>query len=299
MNVKIGTAPDSWGVWFAEDPRQIPPLRFLDEVAEVGYKYIELGPYGYLPSGRRELREQLAARGLHVCAGTIIAALENAASWEHFDAEVLTVGRLVSECGGKYVVVLDESYTNLFTGAEIAPPRLDAKSWGQLIEAGNRTAALLRDRFDLSFVFHPHAETHIEYEGQIVRFLADTDPSLVGLCLDVGHHAYRHGDPVEFMRQHHERIPYLHLKSVDSHVVEQVTTNNWPFAKAVANDVFCEPSVGAVDFRAFVDVLREIDYDGWAIVEQDMYPAPFDKPLPIAKRTYSYLCSLGLDGQTQ
>jgi inosose dehydratase len=41
-------------------------------------------------------------------------------------------------------------------------------------------------------------------------------------------------------------------------------------------------------------VLQEVDYDGWAIVEQDMYPAPFDKPLPIAKRTHEYLRNIGI-----
>jgi inosose dehydratase len=51
---------------------------------------------------------------------------------------------------------------------------------------------------------------------------------------------------------------------------------------------------GAVDFPAFRDVLQEIDFAGWAIVEQDMYPAPFDKPLPIAKRTLAYLKQIGI-----
>ena len=67
----------------------------------------------------------------------------------------------------------------------------------------------------LMVVVHPHVETHLEYEDQIEQLLADTDPALVGLCLDTGHHAYRGGDPVAFMRKHHARIPYLHLKSVD------------------------------------------------------------------------------------
>ena len=53
MNVKVGTGPDSWGVWFASDPKQIPWRRFLDEVVEAGYEWIELGPYGYLPTDRR------------------------------------------------------------------------------------------------------------------------------------------------------------------------------------------------------------------------------------------------------
>jgi inosose dehydratase len=59
-------------------------------------------------------------------------------------------------------------------------------------------------------------------------------------------------------------------------------------------DLFCEPSVGAVDFGAFRNALQEVKYDGWATVEQDMYPAPFDKPYPIAKRTREYLRSIGL-----
>ena len=52
-------------------------------------------------------------------------------------------------------------------------------------------------------------------------------------------------------------------------------------------DIFCEPSEGAVDFPDFLNVLDEIDYDGWATVEQDIYPAPVERPLPIAKRTLS------------
>ncbi len=58
-------------------------------------------------------------------------------------------------------------------------------------------------------------------------------------------------------------------------------------------DIFFEPSEGAVDFRAFRDILEEVAYDGWAVVEQDMYPAPFNKPLPIARRTRAGLREIG------
>jgi inosose dehydratase len=96
------------------------------------------------------------------------------------------------------------------------------------------------------------------------------------------------------MRQHHARIPYLHLKSVDPAVQQRVEAEGVPFAAAVAMGAFCEPAQGAVDFVAFRDLLQEIGYDGWAIVEQDMYPAPWDKPLPIARRTRAYLREIGL-----
>lgn len=50
MTITIGSAPDSWGVWFPDDPDQTPADRFLREVTEAGYEWIELGPHGYLPT---------------------------------------------------------------------------------------------------------------------------------------------------------------------------------------------------------------------------------------------------------
>ena len=96
------------------------------------------------------------------------------------------------------------------------------------------------------------------------------------------------------LRRHHARIPYLHLKSVDATLREQVARDGIPFAKAVAMGVFVEPAHGAVDFLALRDLLRELDYRGFGIVEQDMFPAPPDKPLPIARRTRRYLRDIGL-----
>jgi hypothetical protein len=51
---------------------------------------------------------------------------------------------------------------------------------------------------------------------------------------------------------------------------------------------FFELEEGLVDFCALRDVLKEINHTGWAIVEQDMYPVSFDKPLPIANRNRRY-----------
>src|SRR5579872_5436039 len=153
---------------------------------------------------------------------------------------------------------------------------------------------MARDVYGLRTVYHPHADTHVQYEADIEKFLASTDPQLISLCLDTGHYAYRGGDPVSFMRRHYARIPYLHLKSVDARLRQQEEVEGIPFAKAVALGLFCEPSQGVVDFQAFRDVLDQVNYHGWAIVEQDMYPAPFDQPLPIARRTRQFLRQIGI-----
>jgi inosose dehydratase len=58
-NLRLGTAPDSWGVWFPDDPEQVPWHRFLDEAAGAGYTAVELGPYGDLPTNPGQLRDEL------------------------------------------------------------------------------------------------------------------------------------------------------------------------------------------------------------------------------------------------
>lgn len=294
MNVKIGTAPDSWGVWFPSDAKQTPWERYLDEVRAAGYTWTELGPIGYLPTDPEKLRGELDKRGLKLTGTFVMRHLEDTAAWPDLEKDLDIAGRVLTALGAKLLVLIDDTYTNLFTGEGMRPGRLEGDSWKRLIDTTNKVGNVARDRYGLKLVFHPHAETHVEYEDQIEALLAQTDPELVFLCFDTGHHAYRGGDPIAFMRKHHRRIPYLHLKSVDGGIQKQVARENIPFAKAVAMDMFCEPARGMVDFIAFRDVLREINYDGWATVEQDMYPAPFDKPLPIAKRTREYLRSIGL-----
>jgi inosose dehydratase len=294
MNITIGTAPDSWGVWFPSDPKQTPWQRCLDEIALAGYEWTELGPYGYLPTDLPTLRAELDKRRLKVCASVVMAHLEAPSAWPEVERQALGAGKLLAALGAPFLVLIDDTYSDLFTGKQTLPSRLDADAWKRLIDTTHKVADLAADRFGLKLVFHPHAETHVEYEDQIEALLEQTDPGRVGLCLDTGHHAYRGGDPVAFFRRHHARIPYLHLKSVDGQLQKRVEAERIPFALAVGQDMFCEPSRGAVDFPAFRDALRDVSYHGWAIVEQDMYPAPFDKPLPIARRTRAYLREIGI-----
>ncbi len=294
MKVTLGSAPDSWGVWFADDPRQTPWPRFLDEIAEAGYGWTELGPYGYLPTDAATLREELERRGLGLCAGIVIGALHTPTAVDDLAQHMREVSELSAALDARFLVLIGDNYRDVMTGEDRSPARLDPEAWRRLTDSTNRLGRQAREQYALQLVFHPHADTHVEYEDQIEAFLADTDPALVNLCFDVGHHEYRGGDAVDFMRRHHARIPYLHLKSVDPAIRERVLATNPPFGDAVAMSMFVEPARGSVDFPALVGVLNEIGYEGWGIVEQDMYPTEFDRPLPIAKRSHDYLRGLGL-----
>ena len=59
--------------------------------------------------------------------------------------------------------------------------------------------------------------------------------------------------------------------------------------------IMVDPKSGLIDMKAFSKLLHDIEFDGWVIVEQDMYPVPFDQPYVIAKRTKKYLTEIGID----
>ena len=293
MAIKIGNSPESWGIYGPSNQDQISWERCLDEISSAGYQWLELGPYGYLPTNPVNLRKELRQRGLNIIAGGILAPLENESLWSNMQKEVLKTGELLASVDAKFLLVIDDFY-RYQTGQELAPNKLDNRSWAKLIETLHKLANLVRNQFNLQLAFHPCADTHVQYENQINTLIMDTNPDWVTLCLDTGHHAYRFGDPVSFMKKHHSRIGYLHLKGVDPKIREQVNKKDTAFMDAVKLGVMCEPALGAIDFTMFAKVLHEIGYDGYATVEQDMYRPDPNVPLQIASRTRKYLNQIGI-----
>jgi len=261
-------------------------------VAESGFEWIEIGPLGYMPTDPAVLKPEIDKRGLKVAATMLMLHIEDDDCLEQIEAAMEIAGPLLTALGAEFVGLIDGPYMNLETGTPDRPRRLEGDAWKALVENTNRACDLIRDRYGFTPVFHPHSDTHVEYTDQMEALLAETDPS-VPMVLDTGHHAYRGGDPVAFMREHHARIPYLHIKNVDAEVTKKVEAEGLGMVEAVALGAFVEPGTGIVDFEAFLAVIREVGYDGIVMVEQDMFPVPFDVPLPIAKRTREYLRSAG------
>jgi inosose dehydratase len=293
MGARLAVAPDSWGVWFADDPLQVHWSTFLDEACAAGFDAIELGPWGYLPVTRDLLRPELERRNLTLTGAFLMTDLIRPDAWAVNKDHVGEVCDLLNHFGAQHLVLMSAMYTDLFTGEVVGPARLDVQSWPRMLATLNAIGEFAA-REGISTVFHPHADTVIQYEDQIETLLVQSDPSVTSLCLDIGHHAYAGGDAVSFMQRHHGRISYLHLKNVDASVVASVRTKSKPFASAVQDGAFTTLEAGTVDLKAFRDVLEAVGYDGWAIVEQDMYPAPPDKPLPIARRNRAFLHEIGL-----
>ena len=291
--LRLGSCPDSWGVWFADDPAQTPWHRFLDELVEAGYRWLELGPYGYLPTDPARLRDEVGRRGLRVSGQAVFGGLHNPDKWDQDLADARKVAELVVAMGGTHVVLLPD---------DVGPdaPELDPDQWRTLMEANSRLGRILKEEYGLQAVFHPHADSLVGSQPQIERFLQDTDPAWVDLCMDTGHIAYYDGDNVELIQLYPDRIGYLHIKQVDPQVLKQVREEHLGFGEAVRRGVMVEPPRGLPQVEPVLEALdRHVDAELFMIGEQDLYPCDPDVPLPIARRTYQYLRELGVGSDAE
>lgn len=293
--LQLGTAPDSWGVWFADDPHQVGWKQYLDEIAMAGYVWTELGPSGFMPQDPAQLRDELESRGLRLCGGTIFAGLHRGA--EALDEAVAATrkeSRLLTALGARHLVLLPEQYTDMHTGESTESGDIDPEEWRNLTTGYDQLGKLLLEEFGVELVFHPHADTHVDTQDRVERFLADTDPQYVNLCLDTGHISYCHGDNLAIIERFGERVRYVHLKQVDPAVRDRVRAEKLSLAEAVPLGVMVEPPYGEPAMPPLLDALERLDADLFTVVEQDLYPVEPHVPLPIAARTAGYLAGCGL-----
>ncbi|HJY46296.1 MAG TPA: sugar phosphate isomerase/epimerase [Propionibacteriaceae bacterium] len=291
FKITIGTAPDSWGVWFSSDPEQVTPEVFLSEVAEAGYEWIELGPYGYLSSDPAELSEQLEAHRLGVLAGTVFEHLHRPDSWDAVWKQVTDVAALTQAVGGKHIVVIPDVWRHHQTGEPLEDRELTFEQWKQLTTGLDELGRRIIEEYGLHVQFHSHADSHVGYQPDIERLLESTNPEWVNLCFDTGHIAYYGGDCLELIEKYPDRIGYLHLKQVNPLVVAQVLDKDLSFPEAVRMGAMIEPPLGLPEMPPLLEAVAGLDRDIDGIIEHDLYPCPPEMPLPIAMRTKAYLSS--------
>ena len=292
--LRLGIAPDSWGVWFADDPKQVPWSTYLDEIRAAGYTWTELGPFGYLPTDPVRLRDELDRRGLTLTGGTVFAGLHRGPSaLEQAKRDCDTEAATLVPLGARHLVILPEGYTDL-DGNLTQSPDLTDDQWHDLNAGMSELGRHVAETHGLELVFHSHADSHVGTGAQIARFLDGTDPRYVSLCLDTGHVEYCGGDNLALIRDYPDRIRYVHLKQVDPAIRRRAMAEHLGFAPAVRLGVMVEPPLGEPDMPSLLAALGAFGRDLYCIVEQDMYPCPPDRPLPIARRTWSYFAGCGL-----
>ena len=270
----MGTAPDSWGVWFPQDPHQVGWKQYLDDVANAGYVWTELGPQGFLPQDPQQLRDELDQRGLKVCGGTVFAGSAQGQGGAGQGDRRIQPGSEAADRGRREVPdpPAGAVHRHAHRRGDLESADIDPEQWSNLISGTNELGRVIYEEFGVELVFHPHADTHVDTQDRIEQFLNDTDPQFVNLCLDTGHIAYCGGDNLQIIERAPERITYVHFKLVDPEVRERVRREKLSLAEAVPLGIMVEPPYGEPQVPPLLDALAGLDRDIYTVIEQDLYP---------------------------
>jgi inosose dehydratase len=299
MEIKIATGPVSWGAIMKDTPNVPAWNGVLDEMQEAGYSGTELGPYDFMPRDPTLLRDELARRGLTLTSAYTIVNLVNPARRQQEYEEALDTIAFLGKMGCEWLVLSDGLLVDPHRAARAGRIRpedgLAGEDWKAFVDHAEEIAREALNEYGLKTVYHPHVGAYVESPAEVDRLLTDTNPNLVNLCLDTAHAMYGGDDPIDLARRWGSRVKYLHIKECSKPILDGVLQREGDYFAGVEAGVFPELGQGSVDFPALLDVLQGLDYRGWAIVEQDVFPDdPNSDPLASAKRNREYVRKIGM-----
>lgn len=283
---RIAGAPISWGV--CEVPGwgyQLTPERVLAEMREVGLSATEFGPDGFLPADPQAMADVLSAHRLTAVGGFVPVVMYRPDHDPVPDIERLIPGFLAAR-GGTMVLSADSGLDGYDSR-----PVLDEQGWKTLLNNMDRVTALAAEH-GIEAVLHPHVGTMIEKPDEVQRVL---DGSTISLCLDTGHLLIGGTDPAELTRQAPDRVAHTHLKDVDNSIAAKVRAGRLTYTEAVREGMYRPLGTGDVNVESILKTLRENDYQGWYVLEQDTIltgPPTGEGPVCDVRTSADYVRSL-------
>ncbi|MHA3980520.1 TIM barrel protein [Halovulum sp. GXIMD14794] len=295
MALEIGNAPCSWGVEFANDPRNPDWRTVLSECAQAGYTGIELGPVGYMPEDPKVLGPTLAENGLTLIGGVVFRPFHDADAWDELQDAARRTCEALTAHGAKHLVLIDSISPRraATAGRPDEAEQMGAEEWTGFVDRVRTIARMGTEDYGLITSLHPHAGGFIDFLPEVEKMLAEIDPAILKLCVDTGHCTYAGFDPLALIEKYQDRLAYVHFKSTDAAVKAKAIENRTGFYDACGEGIFCKLADGEIDFAAVRDLLGRIGYDGWCTVEQDCDPTIAASPLDDARENRAYLRSIG------
>jgi inosose dehydratase len=286
MSVTVAGAPVSFGVFELTPDSDNLVLPSADEVCatlqETGYLGVDSGPIGFLGRGDG-LRERLARYGLELCGGWVDLPFSDdtafSAALPALDAALDVFTAVVETSPSRLPLPTLADSGDALRKANPgggAGHTLDADGWRTLAKNVGAAADRIRDR-GLEPTFHHHACTFVETPDEIDRFLELTD---VDLTFDSGHLLLGGGDVLEGWRRWRDRINHLHLKDVRVELAREIVARKGGMIDVWSGGTFVPFGAGDLPMSTFLDEVFTAGFDGWLIVEQDLYPTPGVDSLP-------------------
>ena len=286
MSIKLGIAPIAW----SND--DMPELggettleQCLSEASKAGFTGIESG--GKFPKNSKELIPKLEKENLQLCSGWYGATLLKNTPKEEFKLMREQMD-LFKDCKSPCMVFAE--VTNSVQGDPKTPlskkPKLSEDEWKLLISRINEISKMMIDE-NMPLAYHHHMGTVIETEDETRRLIESTSDS-VKLLIDTGHMLFAGGNSIKLTEDFMERIIHVHCKDIRKDVLEKSLKNDSTFRQAFLDGAFTVPGDGCIDYKPFLTVLKNRNYEGWLVVEAEQDPAKAN-PFEYAKIGYNYL----------
>jgi inosose dehydratase len=295
MTIRIGNAPCSWGVEFADDPRNPAWRSVLKDCADAGYKGIELGPVGFMPEDPAILADALAEFDLELIGGVVFRAYHDPAQWDDVLDGTHRTCKALKAHGAKHLVLIDSISERRAptAGRASEAEQMDKAEWTAFRDRLAESARIGAEEYGLTVGIHAHAAGFMDFEPELERLLNEVDEKILKICFDTGHHSYAGFDPVAFMKRYIDRISYMHFKDIDPKVKADVIAKRTGFYDACGQGIFCNLGEGDVDFPQVRQILIDSGFEGWCTVEQDCDPTLDVSPIDDARANREYLESIG------
>ncbi len=291
MTINIANAPCSWGVDYAEDINNPSWKDVFREISKSGYKYCEIGPYGFLPNNSSESLNFLNELNLKVVGGFIFDHLNKSSDHGRIKSKIISTLSFLNKLNARVFVIIDHiSEMRMKTsGDKELSEDLNIDEYKLMVHFISEICNIAKEEYNLTPVLHPHAGTYIEYEHEIDRIINDVKSDYLSLCLDSAHLTYSGISPYEAILKYNSIVKHMHFKDVNKEILTNVYDEKLDFDTAVSKGVFAPLGSGMVDFKKIYECLKKINYHGFATIEQDIDPTQGLNALEYAKKSLKHL----------
>ncbi|GAC1556252.1 MAG: sugar phosphate isomerase/epimerase [Ktedonobacteraceae bacterium] len=216
----------------------------MRDISSLGYEGFELFDGNLVQYADRKEKLQSLMQSLHL----EMVAVYSGANFIYPDvlgeelAKIEQVAKLAAEFHATYLVV---------GGGAIRSTGILEQDYQQLGQALDNVADIARAA-GLVPTYHPHLGTCVQAPDQLEKLFKYTG---IGLCPDTAHVQAGGGNPSTIIRQHANRVNYVHLKDIKQ-------------------GVFAPLGQGEQNYGQILAALKDAGYDGWITVELDSFPDP-------------------------
>jgi len=298
-HIKWGYAFNQWRMGWQGFARVDDNVRALKITSGAGFRCIELtagtGPWD--PLGRpesialnfgsvRKFAAQLGDWGIDRITGVFLDPGQMSFEEGHFGlkctaradhavilAQAGVHARFVAEVGGSYLVI--QPIPSFGKEGALTPAALEAAA--ELIN----TLGEANKSLGLSTFLHIDALSALRSTEELQRLLALCPAPHIALALDTAELTIAGHDVVALYRRFHARVRHFHFK--DALAIDSLGEYKLPNAERAmilaggSREIprwFGELGTGLVDFKSLMAAMKELNYEGWIIVESDKGPQP-------------------------